>query len=142
MPSASNSIVIGRPPRDVFSFVADGTTGPRWRPGILDIALVSGSGVGAIYRQGVKGPAGRRVAADYEITAFEPARRLGFRAIAGPVRPVGEYRFEDDADGTRLTFSLSAELSFIKRLIVGRAVQRTMESEVAALERLKRVLES
>jgi uncharacterized protein YndB with AHSA1/START domain len=69
MPSASRTVTISRPPAEVFALVADGTTAPRWRPGVTDVALVSGSGLGARYRQGVKGPGGRRVAADYEVTA-------------------------------------------------------------------------
>ena len=141
MPAASNVIIIKRPPADVFAFLADGTTGTQWRPGVLDIALASGSGTGARYTQGVKGPGGRRIAADYEVTAYEPNQRLAFRAVAGPVRPTGEYRFEEDPDGTRLTFSLDAELGPLKRLVMGRAVQGSMDAEVASLARLKQVLE-
>jgi uncharacterized membrane protein len=141
MPAASNSITIERPAADVFAFVADGLNGPKWRPGILDIGHASGEGVGAIYRQGVKGPGGRRIAADYEITAYEPPTRLAFRAIAGPVQPTGEYAFEDADGRTRLTFSLAVKLGGLKQLIMGRAVQQTMDAEVASLARLKAVLE-
>src|SRR6185369_11889961 len=98
MPSATNTITIKRPIEDVFAYVADGTNGPSWRSGIVDIAHASGEGRGAVYRQGVKGPGGRRIAADYEITTYEPPRQLAFRAIAGPVRPTGEYRLAE-ADG-------------------------------------------
>ena len=142
MPSASNSITIARSPSDVFAFVADGTNARQWRPGVLDIALESGQGIGATYRQGVKGPGGRRVAADYEVTAWEPGRRLAFRAIAGPVRPTGEYRFEPAGSGTTVTFSLQADLSFLKRLVMGGAVQGSMDAEVAALAKLKSILEA
>jgi uncharacterized membrane protein len=141
MPSASNTITIERPAADVFAFVADGLNGPKWRPGILDIGHASGEGVGAVYRQGVKGPGGRRIAADYEITAYEPPRRLAFKAIAGPVHPTGEYRFEDADGRTRLTFSLDVTLGGWKRLLMGRAVQQTMDAEVTSLSRLKAVLE-
>jgi uncharacterized membrane protein len=141
MPSASNSITIERPAADVFAYVADGMNGPKWRPGILDIDLASGSGLGAIYRQGVKGPGGRRIAADYEITTFDPPRKLAFRAIAGPVQPTGEYTFEDADGRTRLTFALAVTLGGWKRLVMGRAVQQTMDAEVASLARLKAVLE-
>ena len=82
MPAASSSITIERPAADVFAYVADGANGPRWRPGILDIVLASGQGMGAVYRQGVKGPGGRRIAADYEVTGYDPPRHLAFRAIA------------------------------------------------------------
>jgi carbon monoxide dehydrogenase subunit G len=142
MPSASHSLTIDRSPGDVFAFVADGLNGPKWRPGVIDVALVSGAGLGAIYRQGVKGPGGRRIDADYRVTIFEPNHRLAFLAIAGPVRPTGEFLLEEVAEGTRLTFSLEAELGGIRKLLMGRAVQRTMDAEVAATERLKHVLEA
>jgi uncharacterized membrane protein len=103
---------------------------------------VSGERVGALYRQGVKGPGGRRVAADYEVTAFEPNRRLAFKAVAGPVRPTGEFRFERAGEGTRLTFSLEADMSGLKKLLLGRMVQATMDAEVNATEKLKRVMEA
>ena len=142
MPSAEHQVTIARPMAEVFAFVADGLNAPRWRPGVLDISLESGSGTGAVYRQGVKGPGGRRIAADYEITAYEPNRRLAFRAIAGPVRPTGEFRLEDAGGATRLAFSLQAELTGIKKLLLGGAVQKTMDAEVAATEALKRLLEA
>ncbi len=142
MPAAEHQVSIARPVADVFAYVADGLNGPRWRPGVLDVALASGSGVGAVYKQGVRGPGGRRIDADYRVTAFEPNRRLAFEAIAGPVRPTGEYRFEATDGSTRLTFTLQAELGGIKKLLMGGAVQRTMDAEVAATERLKTILEA
>jgi uncharacterized protein YndB with AHSA1/START domain len=142
MPAARHEVTIRCPPDVVFGFIADGLNGPKWRPGIVDIAHVSGSGAGATYRQGVKGPGGRRIDADYRVTAFEPDRRLAFEAIAGPVRPTGEYLLEQVPDGTRLTFSLDAELRGIKKLFMGGAVQKTMDAEVAAIDRLKQLLES
>src|ERR1044072_8843682 len=72
MPSAERTITINRPVDEVFNFVADGRNAKQWRSGVLDVDLVSGSGLGARYSQGVKGPAGRPIPADYEITAFEP----------------------------------------------------------------------
>jgi uncharacterized protein YndB with AHSA1/START domain len=142
MPSATNTVTINQPPDVVFAFIADGTNATRWRPGVADIALVSGDGVGARYRQGVRGPGGRRVDADYEITAFEPGRRLAFAATAGPIRPVGEYLLEAAPGGTQLTFSLSVELSGLKKLLMGGAVQSSMDAETGSLAKLKQVLEA
>jgi uncharacterized membrane protein len=141
MPAAARSIVIIRPVDDVWTFVTDGSNATKWRLGVLDVAKVSGSGVGEIWKQGVKGPGGRRIDADYEITAWEPGRRIAFRAIAGPVRPTGEYGFTQDDGGTMLSFSLEARLSGLKKLLMGGSVQSTMNSEMAALDRLKAVLE-
>ena len=141
MPAARNQVTIQRPAADVFAFIADGLNGPQWRSGILDIAHVAGSGVGATYKQGVKGPGGRRVDPDYRVTVFEPGRRLAFEAIAGPVRPTGEYLLEDVGGATRVTFALQAELGGIQKLLLGGMVQKTMDAEVAALANLKRALE-
>lgn len=142
MPEARHQVIIRRPRSEVFLFIADGLNGPRWRSGIVDIALVSGSGLGATYKQGVKGPGGRRIDADYRVTAYEPNSRLAFEAIAGPVRPAGEYVLDEVDGGTRLTFALRAELRGIKKLLMGGAVQNTMDAEVEATERLKALLES
>ena len=142
MPSATHSVVIERPVSEVFAFVADGERAPEWRSGVLDIHRTSGEGAGSRYTQGVKGPMGRRIDADFEVTVYEPDRRLEFQTVSGPVRPHGRYEFEPSGDGTRVTFSLDAELSGLRALLLGRAVQRTMEAEVGALDRLKHVLGS
>lgn len=142
MPSAEHSVSVKRPVSEVFEFVADGENAMRWRPGVLDVARQSGEGLGAIYRQGVKGPGGRRIAADYEVTAFEPDHQIAFRAIAGPVRPTGEYRFTSEGGGTIVSLVLEATVTGWKRLVMGRVVQSTMESEVRNLDTLKQILES
>ena len=142
MPAARRSIVIHRPVDEVWAFVTDGANATKWRSGVLDVARISGHGVGEVWKQGVKGPGGRRIDADYEVTEWEPGRRMVFRAIAGPVRPTGEYRLAAEDGGTRLSFSLEAQLSGLKKVLMGGAVQSTMEAEMAALDRLKAVLES
>ena len=138
----SNEVVVARPPAEVFAFLADAENDPAWRPGVLDIARVSGDGpgAGARYRQGVKGPGGRRIDADIETTAYEPDRLIGFRATAGPVRPEGRYELAPADGGTRVRFSLAAELRGLK-VAMAPAVRRTMAGEVGRLENLKRVLE-
>src|SRR5438876_1103350 len=142
MPTASYSVTIRRPVDDVFAFVADGEKCLQWRPGVLDIKRISGEGVGTRYAQGVKGPMNRRISADYEISVFEPHRRIEFQTVTGPARPHGRYDFEAVDGGTRLAFSLDAELTGIRKLLMGGAVQKTMDSEVRNLDNLKRVLES
>jgi uncharacterized protein YndB with AHSA1/START domain len=141
MPSAERTVTINRPVGEVFTFVADGRNAKLWRSGVLDVDLVSGQGVGARYSQGVRGPGGRRIPADYEITAFVPNERIAFRATAGPVRPEGSFTFEGIGTGTALTFALQAELSGWKRLVMGGAVQGTMNAEMGALDALRDLLE-
>jgi uncharacterized protein YndB with AHSA1/START domain len=142
MPGAERAIAIRRPRDEVFRYVADGRTAQRWRPGVLDVEKVSGDGVGARYRQVVRGPVGRRIDADYEITAFEQDRRIAFRAIAGPVRPEGEFTFEAMGDATIVSFSLRADLSGWRRLVMSRPVQASMDAEMRALDELREELEA
>jgi len=140
MPEASNTVEIARPPPDVSAFLADGTNGPRWRSGVIDVAHQAGEGKGAVYTQGVKGPFGRRVPADYELTAYEPESRIAFRAIAGPVRPEGSYELEPAGGATRVTFSLRWTPTGFARLMAP-MVAKTMRCEVAQLARLRELLE-
>jgi uncharacterized protein YndB with AHSA1/START domain len=142
MPEASNEVVIDRPIDEVFAFLADAENDPRWRDGVLDIAREPGAGgVGARYRQGIKGPGGRRVAADVEITEYQPDTLIAFRGTAGPVRPEGRYRLSQADGGTRVRFDLSAKLGGLKRLMSS-PVQKSMNAEVASLAKLKQMLES
>jgi uncharacterized protein YndB with AHSA1/START domain len=140
MPEAQSTVEIRRSPAEVFAFLSEGENDRRWRSGVLDIRRKSGHGRGTIYEQGVKGPFGRRVAADYEITSFEPDRRIGFRALAGPVRPEGSYELTPADGGTRVTFALRVEPRGLAKLM-SPMVARTMRSEVAQLDRLRVVLE-
>jgi uncharacterized protein YndB with AHSA1/START domain len=139
---ASNEVVVERPAGEVFAFLGDAENDTAWRPGVLDIARVSGDapGAGTRYRQGVKGPGGRRLDADIETTAYEPDRLVGFRATAGPVRPEGRYELTPEGTGTRVRFKLAAELRGLK-VAMAPAVRRTMAGEVGQLDNLKRVLE-
>jgi carbon monoxide dehydrogenase subunit G len=141
MLQASHTLTIARPPADVFSFLADAENEREWRPGVLDLKLESGQGAGAIYHQGVKGPGGRRVTADFEWTTYEPNSALAFRTIAGPVRPRGEFRLEPAGEATRLTFNLETEITGLKKLLMGRMVAKTMNVEVHNIENVKRILE-
>jgi len=141
MPSAENNVVVNRLRSEVFAFVADHENDPRWRPGVLDIKRASGEGQGAIYTQGVQGPMGKRIDADFKVTAYQPDALIAFRTLAGPVQPEGSYRFEDAEGGTRVTFSLNANLRGAQKLMAP-MVGKSMRNQVAALDDLKRVLES
>ena len=141
MPRASSEIVIDRPRDDVFAFLADPENDPRWRRGVLELKRVSGDGIGARYAQAVKGPGGRRISADIEITELTPGQAIAFRTVTGPVRPRGRYLLDAADGGTRVRFELEADVNGLKRLIAP-MVQKTMKSEVSQLDSLKRVIEA
>jgi uncharacterized protein YndB with AHSA1/START domain len=88
VPEATHETTIARPPEAVFAFLADPENDRAWRPGVLEIEHVSGTGVGSRYRQVVSGPGGRRVDADIEITEHDPDRVLGFPDRGRPGAPL------------------------------------------------------
>ena len=143
MPSAQRTIRIGRSPEAVFAFLTDPTNDLRWRSGVKEMTAEGGPGVGRRIHQVVVGPGGRGIAADIEVTAYDPPTRYAFRTVSGPVRPIGEYRLAaSGADGTDLSFALTAEIGGWKRLVMGGAVQKSMDGEMAALDKAKAILET
>src|SRR6476469_10059608 len=97
MAHAEHSILINRPVKQVFDFVFDGENNPLWRPAVIDIQRKPGitTGVGTVFKQALKGPAGRRIEGDYEIVEYKPEALIKFQVITGPARPTGIYRFEE-----------------------------------------------
>lgn len=142
MPNARSVVVIHRPIADVFAFLADAENDPLWRSGVKQINRQGEAGVGARYSQRISGPGGRAIPADIEVTVYEPPTRLAFRGIAGPVRPRGCYTLLAVEDGTQVTFTLEAELSGIKGLLMSKAVQQAMVAEVGALDRARDILDA
>ncbi|HEX9039030.1 MAG TPA: SRPBCC family protein [Ktedonobacterales bacterium] len=144
MAHAENSVTIARPASEVYAFLLDGENNPRWRPAVLSITREPGSpdGVGAIYRQQLKGPGGRPIAGDYEITAAQPDSLLAFRVIAGPARPTGTYGLSERDGATTLTFILDYPPTSLMGRLMDPVINQTMRGEVATLANLKAYLES
>lgn len=142
MPQATRTIVIARPQLEVFAFFADAENDPQWRPTVAMIKREGPLGVGVRYTQRVAGPRGRQIPADVQVTEFEPDTKVAFHGVSGPLRPDGSYAFATVEGGTSVTFSLSAELSGIKKLFMSKPVQQAMDAEMASLDKAKTVLES
>ncbi len=142
MPHAEYAVTISRPPREVFDYLADGTHNREWRAGVVEISRTSaGAGQGATYRQVLAAPGGLRMDADYQITVFDPPRRLEFRVIAGPARPAGAFELSGNTEGaTRVRFSLDLEPAGAMKLMAP-VLAMELRREVAQLDKLKAVLE-
>lgn len=142
MTHAERTVTVRRPVQDVYAYVADGANNRRWRAGVLEISRSSGDGgVGTVYHQVLKGPAGRRIPGDYRVTAAEPSTLYAFEVIAGPARPTGRFDLVPEADGgTRVTFTLDLEPKGLMK-VMAPMIAKQMGAEVASLERLKADLE-
>ena len=142
MAHAESSVTINRPVPDVFKFLLDGANNPRWRPGVLDIQhdAATPAGLGAVYKQGMKGPGGR-IDGDYKITRLQPDQLIEFQVITGPARPTGTYTLASAGSGTKVSFVLDFQPKGLAKLMDG-LIGKTMQSEVGNLSNLKTVLES
>ena len=142
MTSFENVIVIERPREEVFTFLADLENVPRWNPAIEVTLKTSPAsvGVGTTYRQVRSVP--RRREERFEITGFDPPRRLLIEGDVGSFRARIGYSFETVAEATRLTNWVELEpSSIISRVMVPLAASQIRASVASNLERLKRLLE-
>jgi len=143
MPHAEHTVTIRRPAREVFDYLADGTHNRDWRSGVLEIEKTAGpDGEGAVYRQVLSGPGGRRIDGDYRVTVYDPPRRLEFLVVAGPARPAGAFELTEapEAGATRLRFALDLQPTGLMKLMTP-MISRQMRAEVAQLDTLKAIME-
>ena len=100
-----------------FSFVADFANSEKWDPGVATSER-SGTGpvgIGARYRLGVR-MRGKVSPMDYEITAFEPLRRVVLTGTGSGVEAVDDIRFEATETGTRIDYIADIRLTGLMRL--------------------------
>jgi uncharacterized membrane protein len=142
MAHAEGSITINRPVKEVFDFILDGRNSTLWRPSVLDVQLMPGNplGVGAIFKQGLKGPGGR-IDGDYEIVECKPNELIRFQVIAGPARPTGTYLFKSMDDSTQVKFILDFQPKGLAKLMDG-MINKSMKGEVETLSNLKAYFEN
>ena len=101
-------VAINRPIEDVFAFVADGTTTPRWQSEVVAARQTSTGaiGMGTTYRS-VRVGLREKVEATVEIIEYEVNKRVSFARTAGEGMDVcvGSYNFQAVGAGTRVTFA-------------------------------------
>jgi hypothetical protein len=102
---------------EAFAFVADFSNSMHWDPGVanserLDTRPV---GIGARYRLDIR-LGGRVAPMDYEITTFEPSRRVVLTGTGSGVAAVDDIRFEATPGGTRVDYTADIRLQGVLRL--------------------------
>jgi carbon monoxide dehydrogenase subunit G len=138
----SNTVTIKRRPSEVFAFLANFENVPRWNYAISETRTISAGevGVGSRYRQTRTLPA--RTEETFEVTAFEPDRRLSIEGAIGPFHGELTYVLEPVGDRTALTNTAILRASGPVRLLASLAAPRVRSAVRANLETLKRTLEA
>jgi uncharacterized protein YndB with AHSA1/START domain len=145
MAPITTSTEIERSADEVFAYVTDPSTMPKWQQG-----AVSGHMDAATTRVGSKCVTVRRIGGrerevTTEITEYDPPHRWADRGIEGPIRAIVVVTVEPLADRSRAR--LTIELDFtghgIGRLLVPLIVRRQAASEMPKnMRRLKQRLEA
>ena len=138
----TNTITIDRPPAAVFAYLADLENLPRWNYAISETRKTSDGpvGVGSRYRQTRTLPTRSEEA--FEVTEFEPDRRLSIRGALGPFHSEATYLLAPTDDGTVLTNAMNLRPSGALRLVAPLAASRIKSAVAANLEALKQILET
>lgn len=138
----STKITVKRTPEDVFAFLANRTNLPQWATSVASARKVSkeGAGPGAKFR--IEGRlAGRMLPSAYEITDYEPPRRLAGRGT-GLLSFTETYELTPATGGTQVRQSARVELPG-NAFLAGPLLRWLLSSQLKKdFQNLKRVLES
>jgi carbon monoxide dehydrogenase subunit G len=127
---------------EAFAFVADFANAERWDPGVATSARSDDGpiGVGARYRLGVR-MGGRVTPMDYEVTAFEPGRRVVLAGTGRGVRAIDDIRFSPSEAGTRIDYTADIRLVGLLRPAGPFAAGALRRIGCAARDGMERALE-
>jgi uncharacterized protein YndB with AHSA1/START domain len=138
----TNTITINRSPVELFEFLAHFENLPLWNYAISETRRISDGavGVGSRYRQTRTLPT--RSEEVFEVTEFEPDRRLSIQGALGPYHSEVTYLLAPAQDGTTLTNTMNLRPSGPLRLIAPLAASRVKSAVAANLGALKQILET
>lgn len=137
----TNTITINRRPAEVFEFLAHFGNLPLWNYAISETRKISDGpvGVGSRYRQTRTLPTRREET--FEVTEFEPDRRLSIRGTLGPFHSEVTYLLAPTANGTTLTNTMNLQPSGALRLVAPLAASGVKSAVAANLDTLKQILD-
>jgi Polyketide cyclase / dehydrase and lipid transport len=141
MASFENTVTIRRPVEDVFAYLAAFENVPEWNYAIVETAKVTPGpvGVGTAYHQVRSVP--RTSEEEFEVTVFEPPRRLEIQGQIGPFRATIGYLLDPAGGGTALRNPVELGSSGLLTLAAPLATARVKQAVAANLDKLKQLLE-
>jgi uncharacterized protein YndB with AHSA1/START domain len=133
------SVRIERPVEEVFDYVSDPRTFPRWNSAVQAVNVKSGEGEpGSTYLMERDLPGGR---AENDLEIVDRVRPTEFviRTTSGPTPFRYRYRFESEDGATVMHLAATMELSGIAGALgplASRGVKRGVDSNFADLKRI------
>jgi uncharacterized protein YndB with AHSA1/START domain len=138
----TNTITINRGTDVVFAYLADFSNVPRWNYAISETRKTSDGpvGVGSRYRQTRTLPG--RSEETFEVTSFDPGRRLAIRGGLGPFHSEVVYVLTPAEGGTTVTNTMNLQATGPLRLVAPLAAARVKSAVAGNLAALKQLLEA
>jgi len=135
--TVEESVVVARPPEDVYDLVADLERGPEWQSSLVSVDAEHGSEVRSF--------GGHRREATFQVTDQDRPGRFGIESRTGSTKARALFTFAPAGEGTRVDFRLDLELGLGGK--GGRLAAAVLRGRVARearqnLERLKELLEA
>ncbi len=90
---------------EAFAYLADFAHSAEWDPGVVEAQRLTEAPIGLGSRfQVVAWSLGRRIPLEYQITAYEPTKRVELTAESPVIRSVDQITFTAAGDGTDVTY--------------------------------------
>ena len=145
MSRQSSSILISRPPDEVFAYMDDVSREQEWQANLLSAEQEppGPTKVGSRKRY-VSRFMGREVRNSYLVKELEPGRRIVCEAEKGSaIEARSEIRWEAEGVGTRVTMFLEAKPKGFLKFLPKAALELAYREEIkATLEKVKERLEA
>lgn len=140
MARAEHSVVIDRPPDQVFAYMTDPGRISEWQASALEATQESpgAMAVGTRVRE-VRKFLGMRMESVVEVTAYEPGKAFGLKVVSGPIPFEVRQTFEPADSGTKIDVVIEGEPGGFFRLaepLVVRAVGRELANNLATAKDL------
>jgi len=138
MARAEHSIVIERPPNEVFAYLSDSSKLPEWQASLIEARQETPEAMSAGTKvREVRKFLGKRMESVLEVTAYEPGRELSFKVVSGPLPFHVRQLLERVEVGTRIDVVMEGEPGGFFKLaepFVVRAVERELANNLATLK--------
>ena len=137
------SVVINKPPREVFALWSEAERYPEWFDMSLERRKITEGpmATGSKYHAVDKMPPGRRVESTLEITAYDPNGYVA-ATLSAPINASWEATFDEVSEGTSMTFKTVVRLSGLQALVAP-LLQRWAKRQLQnGLNRFKAAAES
>jgi len=131
-------VLIDRPVKDVFAFVANPNNMSKWNSAVVSLEQVTPGvvGVGTKFKT-VGEMMGRRIEGDMQVTAYEPDTKCGFQVQAGPMQVNLTMTFKTVGTGTKVSLNAQGNPGGLFKLaegVMAGQVKSMMEGNLARLK--------